>query len=929
MPDADLNRRLEELVRRIEAIETHLDLPVRDATPAPDQPITSLTTEPTSPVDVGDLPETPTGTPASATPPERTVPAPVNVIPPKRRKLPAWTPSTADEVTAETTPPSSAPPLSPPGTPPPAAPAPQPGRAPRPPRDISVENFIGGRIAPIAGALILIIGAALGLKLAWDAQVFDLLPDQLKCVLAALFGGALLAGGEFARRKISAWASIGLTTAGLGVLYATSYAAYGFFEVVPASIGFTFLVTTTALGIAIGARAGMVSIAALSLIGGYLSPLIFIAVDSSPYILPLYLMALLCVGLVLCARFGGRYAVLRSISWWGTILFGTGWIFGSTTVGALAHLVFIVCVWSAVYIELVYSAARRQLTDVEKTTGEQFVDSWFTVRPLASAFTTTAWAIAMAIWAFRADGYAEGLWQIPAYFAAALTAVTSPIAGLRFVLREFPKTDIQRLGSVFAVQIGALVITAVAMGFDGWTAVMAWTVLGLGAVIAGESMRSRALVVYGMIVQAIGGMNVLTLGWWNVPAAGSNVIAGFSITRGTVLLAVSALAWIVTGVLLRRSSTPATVWRSIAHGVIGLGITMSFASLLTEDTTMLQSAWVIIALSATVMLIGTYLRSAGLQIYSLSVQCLSISFMFLQMWWTETPVQMMAGLALTQWTPPMLAITTVGLASAWIVSAIKQEQWRPVAVVIAAVAIDVLFASVLHMRSHAESVMLFWLMLSVALFATHAIRPQLEFARIALFGSIAAIVPWIVAHPPGSWDAQTLMLALTPGLWYALLVTATQYGLAFAERRRLPGNEISKIIATVVVSFATILLFGSTSLEAARIAEDVFSAQSGQRAAVSIWWGIFALAMLVIGFARHIAVLRHLGLGLLAFATIKAVVFDLADVAAGWRVASFLILGLFILGVGVAYARVMAIRNASDLRSNAEPAHPAVESHDS
>ena len=59
--------------------------------------------------------------------------------------------------------------------------------------------------------------------------------------------------------------------------------------------------------------------------------------------------------------------------------------------------------------------------------------------------------------------------------------------------------------------------------------------------------------------------------------------------------------------------------------------------------------------------------------------------------------------------------------------------------------------------------------------------------------------------------------------------------------------------------------------------------------------------------------LRYAGLGLLAIAALKAVLFDLASVSAVWRAMSFLILGLLMLGVGVGYARAMShTRNSQE-----------------
>jgi uncharacterized membrane protein len=113
-------------------------------------------------------------------------------------------------------------------------------------------------------------------------------------------------------------------------------------------------------------------------------------------------------------------------------------------------------------------------------------------------------------------------------------------------------------------------------------------------------------------------------------------------------------------------------------------------------------------------------------------------------------------------------------------------------------------------------------------------------------------------------------------------------------------------VLNVVLPAAIALLLSSTSLEIARIAGVMSSEPTARRAAVSIWWGLVAVGLIVAGFWRKIPAARHVGLGLLAVATAKAMVFDLSTVPPIWRVASFVGLGLLMLGVAVGYARASA-----------------------
>jgi uncharacterized membrane protein len=117
------------------------------------------------------------------------------------------------------------------------------------------------------------------------------------------------------------------------------------------------------------------------------------------------------------------------------------------------------------------------------------------------------------------------------------------------------------------------------------------------------------------------------------------------------------------------------------------------------------------------------------------------------------------------------------------------------------------------------------------------------------------------------------------------------------------------MVRGVAILAALALVFTSTSLEVARIAANLAEEPRVHAAAVSIWWGIFAVLMIAAGFWRRITPARHAGLGLLAVAMGKAVIMDLQGVPQLWRIASFIGLGLLMLGVAVVYSKVSVIWN--------------------
>ncbi|HVQ74575.1 MAG TPA: DUF2339 domain-containing protein [Candidatus Binatia bacterium] len=101
---------------------------------------------------------------------------------------------------------------------------------------------------------------------------------------------------------------------------------------------------------------------------------------------------------------------------------------------------------------------------------------------------------------------------------------------------------------------------------------------------------------------------------------------------------------------------------------------------------------------------------------------------------------------------------------------------------------------------------------------------------------------------------------------------------------------------------------------AARRAGDFVGAEEirwRMQVGLSVLWTIFASAALVWGFARSLPALRYGALALLGVVIAKVSVVDLAAVHTGYRIVSFLVLGLVLLGVSYLYQRRRNIDGAA------------------
>ncbi|QKK09643.1 MAG: DUF2339 domain-containing protein [Planctomycetota bacterium] len=206
--------------------------------------------------------------------------------------------------------------------------------------------------------------------------------------------------------------------------------------------------------------------------------------------------------------------------------------------------------------------------------------------------------------------------------------------------------------------------------------------------------------------------------------------------------------------------------------------------------------------------------------------------------------------------------------------------------------------------------------------AVARVEPRLHFDALGAVLACGAIVPWVISSSPAGWLEDTAAPATHPAFWLACGVTTTLLVHAWAARRWCTWSEFGSPWP-VLASAAGVVAFGASSIEVARSASLLAADETARRAAVSIWWGLWGVSLIVGGFAGRCAPVRYVGLVLLGVAAIKAVVLDLAGVPPVWRVASFVGLGVLMLGVAVLYGRVSGVVRDKNAEKDAPEASSA------
>jgi uncharacterized membrane protein len=221
-----------------------------------------------------------------------------------------------------------------------------PARAPH-----SLEQAIGLKWAGWIGAIVLAIGAGLGIKFAYEQGWLGHLPVEVRLFLMSLVGFALLAAGEVVYRRINVISAAAVFGAGVTVLFLISYAGNTYYGAYSYQTAFIYALLTTLIGSGVAIRGRLVSIAVLSQLGGQFGPIILST--GQPPGIPLlgYVLMLQLVALIL-ALWGSspKWWILRAVS-----LAGTSWwvlvslLEGHWSKGLGNEVLWFAVVFSAVY----------------------------------------------------------------------------------------------------------------------------------------------------------------------------------------------------------------------------------------------------------------------------------------------------------------------------------------------------------------------------------------------------------------------------------------------------------------------------------------------------------------------------------------------------------------------------------------------------
>lgn len=194
-----------------------------------------------------------------------------------------------------------------------------------------------------------------------------------------------------------------------------------------------------------------------------------------------------------------------------------------------------------------------------------------------------------------------------------------------------------------------------------------------------------------------------------------------------------------------------------------------------------------------------------------------------------------------------------------------------------------------------------WLGVAALLLRTGVITDR---AVLRVLGFVAAAAMTVEALTREMGPLTGGLVFFHPRMAAAAAVLAAWIASAWTFYRH--GTADERAAAPLVAALANLQALGWLSLEAmdagARLGPTAWAREASQFALSAVWMGYAACAILV-GFRRQLSAVRWGGLGLLLAAVAKVYLYDLGFLALGYRVLSFLVLAVVLLGISYQYQR--------------------------
>lgn len=822
-------------------------------------------------------------------------------------------------------------------TPDPAAPpdpAPPPARIPPKPipaeplaaRAAGMEEALTSRWMVWLGAVAVALSAVFLFRYALDQ---GLLGPKIRLALGGLMGAALIAGGEWAHRRARPadprpdYVPAALTGAGVFALFVSVYAAHALNGLIGPATAFGALCAVSFLALALALRQGVL-IAVLALAGGYLVPGLIVSdtANAAPVFVYLTVLSTACL------------ALMRLRDWWilgaavsvGAFVWPVLWLLAEWSPADQAVLSAYALALAAAFaglsagwpIKRPETPALAWLSGlIADTSGLGFALSGALLVLLGMVCDHNA-ASMMFLGLYACMGIAFGLRRASFEGLAAAGAIVIAIA---FIMWQAPAAisqadALRELGvESYASSYGPVLmppeLIVHARALAGFAALF-----GIGGLMA---MRVGATPGVWAAIAGAMPLLLLTLGYWR--------IGGFEVNIGWAALA-AGLSLFNLGAATLANRWPAPDRRAAPLSIFAAAATAALALALAAT---MREAWLTVALSLEVLALSwIWSRLRVPQIRAIIYPALAVIVVRLVL--NPQVIEYQGGVAgLLSWVVYGYGMPAVAL---WFAARqLRADGPNLLATLCKSAAVGLAFMMVAlqarvwtagDLRSDSydlldQSVQTLWWLAAAWLLlrrdagaraapAWHAGAGLLALACTQIaFGHLIHANPLGTSDPVGDWPLVNLLGAayLAPAVLLALIARDSAIALPAQARQALAGG-------------AGLLGFVYLTLEVRRAFQGPVLLLEGHPPggaeiyAYSAAWLAIALGLLGVGIVRRSALWRRASLAVMAITVLKVFLYDMSDLTGLYRVASFLGLGLGLIGIGSLYRRFVALDRGAD-----------------
>lgn len=271
---------------------------------------------------------------------------------------------------------------------------------------IDFEQQFGARLPVWVGAIALALAGFFLVKYSIEA---GFLTEKVRVTIGLIFGISLILAANLIRNKteLTNGKSIAQALSGAGIadLYLCVFAATNLYHIFPSLIGFLAMAAITAVAVILSLRHGM-PIALLGLIGGLLTPALIHSQSPNAFLLFLYLYIVLL----------GLFVIIRKQQWWslafpaviGAMIWVIFWLFFCYVPGDSIWLGLFLVAVSATYI---LTSKQQFATNIKED------DKKFKLSSILNYLTLGSAALLMGLVGFK-GGFGIQEWSLFGLLAA-------------------------------------------------------------------------------------------------------------------------------------------------------------------------------------------------------------------------------------------------------------------------------------------------------------------------------------------------------------------------------------------------------------------------------------------------------------------------------------------------------------------------------